>query len=84
MSHKIVRFTASWCQPCKALAMNLDKANLEVPIEVVDVDAMATVAEAFGIRAVPVLVLLEGDKEVARSVGVKTVDQLKSWVMANT
>jgi thiol-disulfide isomerase/thioredoxin len=35
---KIFRFTASWCQPCKALAKNLEAANLNIPIEVIDID----------------------------------------------
>ena len=33
---RIIRFTASWCGPCKSMAMNLEAANLGLPIEVVE------------------------------------------------
>ena len=35
---RILRFTASWCQPCKALAKNLEAAALDNAIEVIDID----------------------------------------------
>lgn len=80
MSKKILRFTASYCQPCKMLAMNLEGADLGVPIEVVDIEVHQDVAEQYLIRSVPTLVLLEDDKEVSRSVGLKTEEQIRDWV----
>lgn len=80
MSKKILRFTASYCQPCKMLAMNLEGADLGVPIEVVDIEVHRDVAEQYLIRSVPTLVLLEDDKEVSRSVGLKTEEQIRDWV----
>lgn len=77
---KILRFTASYCQPCKMLAMNLEGADLGVPIEVVDIEVHRDVAEQYLIRSVPTLVLLEDDKEVSRSVGLKTEEQIRDWV----
>jgi len=76
---KILRFTASWCQPCKGLAMNLMSAELDIPIEVIDIDAYSDVAVEYGIRSVPTLVLLDENIEVKRSSGVMTVQQLKDW-----
>ena len=35
---KILKFSASWCQPCKMLAKNLETAQLTVPVEEVDID----------------------------------------------
>ena len=35
---KIVRFTASWCGPCKMLAKTLEEVESKLPIEVVDID----------------------------------------------
>ena len=77
---KILRFTASWCQPCKGLAMNLMSADLDIPIEVIDIDAYSEVAVEYGIRSVPTLVMLDENIEVKRSSGVMTVQQLKDWV----
>ena len=77
---KILRFTASWCQPCKALAMNLEEANLQMPIEVIDIDVQSEIAVEYGIRGVPTLVLMdEHNNVVKRLVGSKTVTELKEW-----
>jgi thioredoxin 1 len=76
---KIYRFTASWCQPCKALAKNLEAANLEIPIEVIDIDVFEDVAVEYGIRSVPTLVLKnEGTQK--RLIGVHTPEQIREWV----
>ena len=77
---RILRFTASWCGPCKSLAMNLETANLGLPIEVVDIDTHSDVAQEYGIRSVPTLVMLDENTEVKRIIGSKTVNQLQEWV----
>ena len=76
---RILRFTASWCGPCQGLAMNLETANLGLPIEVVDIDTHSDVAQEYGIRSVPTLVMLDENTEVKRIIGSKTVNQLQEW-----
>jgi thioredoxin 1 len=76
---RILRFTASWCEPCKALSMNLESANIEMPIEVVDIDVHDDLAREYGIRSVPTLVMLDENIEVKRIVGSKTVKELQEW-----
>jgi len=76
---KILRFTASWCQPCKGLAMNLEAAELTIPVEVVDIDVMSDVAIEYGIRSVPTLVMVEDGTVLKRVSGVQTTQQLKEW-----
>jgi len=76
---RILRFTASWCGPCKALSMNLESANIEMPIEVVDIDVHDDLAREYGIRSVPTLVMLDENIEVKRIVGLKTVKELQEW-----
>ena len=76
---RVLRFTASWCGPCKALAMNLENSNLTMPIEVVDIDIHPDVAAEYGIRGVPTLVMLNENIEVKRLVGAKTVNELQEW-----
>lgn len=75
---KILRFTASWCQPCKALAKNLEEAKLDIPIEVVDIDVFEDVAIEHSIRSVPTLIMKNGVTE-KRLVGVHTPQQIKEW-----
>jgi len=76
---KILRFTASWCAPCKTLAQNLEEANLDIPIEVVDIDIQSDVAIEYGVRGVPTLILMDGNIEVKRTVGNRTVQEIKNW-----
>ena len=76
---KILRFTASWCGPCKSLATNLETAAIATPIEVIDIDENRELAMKYGIRGVPTLIMLDDDTEVKRIVGVKPVQALKEW-----
>ena len=76
---RILRFTASWCGPCKMLAKNMETAAIEMPVEVVDIDVHSDLATEYGIRSVPTLVMLEGNIEVKRMTGVKTVNELQAW-----
>ena len=76
---RILRFTASWCGPCQGLAMNLETASLNLPIEVIDIDVHGDVAQEYGVRSVPTLVMLDENTEVKRLIGSKTVNQLQEW-----
>jgi len=76
---KILRFTASWCGPCKMLAKNLEQVNLNLPIEVVDIDVHNEMAVEYSIRGVPTLVMIEDNKEIKRIVGLKSTTELKEW-----
>ena len=75
----LVQYTASWCGPCKSLAQNLEIANLELPIEVVDIDIHDQMAVEYGIRSVPTLVMMDENIEVKRITGSKTVNELQEW-----
>ena len=77
---RVLRFTASWCQPCKMLAKNLESVNTNLPIEVIDIDVRSEVAMDYGIRSVPTLVMLDENTEVKRVTGAKTTKELESWL----
>jgi len=76
---RILRFTASWCGPCQSLAMNLENANLGLPIEVIDIDIHPEIATEYGVRSVPTLVMLDENIQMSRIIGSKTVNQLQEW-----
>ena len=76
---RILRFTASWCGPCQGLAMNLETASLNLPIEVIDIDVHNDIAQEYGIRSVPTLIMLDENTEIKRLIGSKTVNQLQEW-----
>ena len=76
---KVIRFTASWCQPCKMLAKTLEDVQTNLPIEVVDIDKESDTAIEFGIRGVPTLVMVEDGNVLKRSVGMKNAKELQEW-----
>ncbi len=77
---KVIRFTASWCGPCKMLAKTLEEVNSKLPIEVVDIDVHPEVAAEFGIRSVPTLVIVEDNIPSKRIVGNKTKQELEAFI----
>ena len=77
---KILRFTASWCVPCKSLAMQLENVNTNIPIEVIDIDVHSDIAVEYGIRSVPTLVMIEDNIEMKRITGALPLQQLTEWV----
>lgn len=76
---EILRFTASWCQPCKALAQQIKEIGLEEQVTVVDIDQQPELAMKHSVRGVPTLVALDNGKEVKRLVGIKSKDILFDW-----
>ena len=78
---KVLRFTASWCAPCKALAPLVEEVKGDVPVDVIDIDEADNTALAtkYGIRSVPTLVMLDGDKVVKTRVGMTSKDKLNEW-----
>jgi len=77
---KVLRFTASWCQPCKMLAKTLEDVQTQIPIEVIDIDENQQLATDYGIRGIPTLVMLDGDIEVKRVSGMLMKNQLTEWL----
>ena len=77
---KVLRFTASWCGPCKMLAKTLEQIETDVPIEVIDIDVNPELATEFGIRGVPTLVMMEDNVATKRIVGNKTIQELEAFI----
>ena len=77
---KVIRFTASWCGPCKMLAKTLEQVETDVPIEVIDIDEQPDIATEYGIRGVPTLVMMEDNVATKRLVGVKTIQEIEAFI----
>jgi thioredoxin 1 len=77
---KVLRFTASWCGPCKMLAKTLDEVETNIPIEVIDIDVNPEIATEFGIRSVPTLVIVEDNMASKRLIGNKTKQELEAFI----
>ncbi len=77
---KILKFSTSWCGPCKQLSEVIKTANIEYPIAEIDLTDDNAPAKEYGIRGVPTLVMLDNGKEVKRKSGMMTKEQLEEWV----
>ena len=84
----LVDFWASWCQPCHAIAPLLDELAEEFAGEVsivkVNVDEEAEVAAAYGIRAVPSLLLFQEGRVVDRLVGMNPKKKIRQLIQRST
>jgi thioredoxin 1 len=76
---KVIRFTASWCQPCKIMTTMLEEIKPNIHFEVIDIDVHPEIAMEFGIRSVPTLIMMEETIEMKRTTGIKTKEQLTEW-----
>lgn len=76
MSVEVLKFSATWCGPCRVLAQTLK----DVPgITNIDIEKDQETARKYGIRSVPTLVFLKDGKEVHRQSGnipLKTYQQI--------
>lgn len=77
---RVLRFTASWCGPCKSLAKTLEEIKTDLPIEVYDIDENQSLATEYGIRGVPTMIMMNENVEEKRLVGVKPKAELENWL----
>ena len=77
---KILKFSGSWCGPCRVLKNTLSNF-IRVPVEEIDVDENQEECIKYKIRTIPVLVYLdENGEELERTVGLQTLDQINAII----
>ena len=84
MTDSILRFTASWYQPCKALTTMLDEVQLTVPMRVIDIDKEEHLVKEYQVRCIPTLIQIRDGKVASRLVGVVTKAELEDWLATAT
>lgn len=79
---KVLKFSADWCGPCKALATTIEKYYTgDVPVENIDIDTDQEVAVRYCIRGVPTLVLLDDNgNEIRRKSGMMMIDEFEQFI----
>jgi thioredoxin-like negative regulator of GroEL len=75
---KLLKFEASWCQPCKQLSRAMESVEFPFPVEAIDIDKYNDVALEYGVRGVPCMILVdENHNQLKRITGARTPVQLQ-------
>lgn len=77
---KVLKFSASWCGPCKMLSKTFESIETAIPVEEIDIDEHSHLAVEYGVRGVPTLVMIDENIEVKRITGNLPKPQLESWL----
>lgn len=83
----LVDFWAEWCGPCKMIAPLLDEAAIEygdkMSVVKLNVDESPNIAQKFGIRSIPTLMLFKNGAVQAQKLGAMSKSQLQEFLDTN-
>jgi thioredoxin 1 len=81
----LVDFGATWCPPCRAIGPEVDAAaetlSGRARVVTVDVDENGALAERYGIRGIPALLLFKGGRVVEQTSGYRPRQELVELVL---
>lgn len=82
----LIDFWAVWCGPCRMIAPTIEQLADElagrVKVAKVNIDEQPGLASRYGVMSIPTVALLQGERVLMRSVGVKPKDVLKRDIEA--
>ncbi|MFL6213524.1 MAG: thioredoxin [Blastocatellia bacterium] len=76
----LVDFWAEWCAPCKMLSPTVEKVASEyegkAKVVKLNIDDNNQVAQRYGIKGIPTLILFKNGSEADRTVGMTSKDNI--------
>ncbi|MFZ3054487.1 MAG: thioredoxin [Minisyncoccales bacterium] len=83
----LVDIYTEWCPPCKMLGPIVEKLSEEYAGKVeffkMDLDKNPKTGELFGVDRIPTVVLLINGEVKDKFVGLRTEEEIKSWINSN-
>jgi len=84
----LVDFWAAWCEPCTAIFPSLraiaEEFGDRAHVAQVDVDEHGDLANRFGVRSIPTLVVFKGGRVVDRMIGAAPEEQIRRLLQKHT
>ena len=84
MSIQFIDFEADWCGPCVVMKPVIEELEKElsgqIEIKRINVDESQDEASKFGVMSIPTYLILKGEKEVERLVGVTSKEVIKNKI----
>lgn len=84
----VVDFWAPWCGPCRMMAPEFAKAAGKLASEArfakINTEGFPEVSAKYGIRGIPLLILFQNGREVARQAGAMPSAQIENFIRAKT
>ena len=81
MGTTVKDFHADWCGPCKKqdpIIDDLEEEHPDVDFEKIDVDESPDVAQEYGVRSVPTIVVEKDGEVVEKFIGLTQANEIES------
>ncbi len=80
----LVDFWAEWCAPCRAIIPTLEQLSEELDgklkVAKVNVDQNRELAQQFGVRSIPFLLIIKGGEVVEQMVGALSKPEFEAKI----
>jgi putative thioredoxin len=73
-------FSADWCVPCQTFGPIMDQVSQKIQVQKINVDYEPDVITKYGVRSVPIVILVENGQELRRFEGPRSLQQILNFI----